>query len=105
MIAAYSTGQFLASPFYGLWAEYRGSKETLLISMTIYVTFNLLYAYSGAFNPGVSGWVMMVARLLTGIGGGTALYLLYLLYEFVFMWQFLIIVVLAVSNYCCCSFR
>jgi len=70
VVASYSIGMLVSAPLLGLWADYRPSREPLFLSMLLNVLFNLLYSYCGAFQSGVAGWVMLSARLITGLAAG-----------------------------------
>lgn len=70
VVAAYSAGQLVASPLFGLWADHRPTREPLLVSLLINVVFNLLYCYAGAFPLGVPGWILIVSRALIGFSAG-----------------------------------
>lgn len=70
VVAAYSFGQLVASPLFGLWGDYRPTREPLLISLVINVIFSLLYSFAGAFPAGVAGWILIVARCMVGFGAG-----------------------------------
>ena len=71
IVAAYSFGQLLASPFFGFWADKRPTREPLIIALLINIIFNVLYSYCGAFKSGLAGWIMLVSRALVGFGAGT----------------------------------
>ena len=60
----------MSAPLLGLWADYRPAREPLFVSMILNVLFNLLYSYCGVFQSGVAGWVMLCARLVTGLAAG-----------------------------------
>ena len=70
IVAAYSFGQLLASPFFGFWADKRPTREPLIIGLLIIVIFNVLYSYCGAFQSGLAGWIMLVSRAMVGFGAG-----------------------------------
>ena len=70
IVAAYSFGQLLASPFFGFWADKRPTREPLIIALLINVVFNVLYAYCGAFESGLASWMMLVSRAMVGFGAG-----------------------------------
>lgn len=69
VIASYSLGQMVASPLFGLWSNYRPRKEPLIVSISISVAANCLYAYvhvPAAHNK----YYMLIARGLVGFGAG-----------------------------------
>ncbi|XP_034356079.1 major facilitator superfamily domain-containing protein 8 isoform X3 [Arvicanthis niloticus] len=69
VIASYSLGQMVASPLFGLWSNYRPRKEPLIISISISVAANCLYAYvhvPAAHNK----YYMLIARGMVGFGAG-----------------------------------
>ncbi|XP_007908879.1 major facilitator superfamily domain-containing protein 8 isoform X1 [Callorhinchus milii] len=67
VIAAYSLGQMVASPLFGLWSNYRQRREPLIISILINVMANLLYAYVSAI-PSHKKYFMLMARAFVGFG-------------------------------------
>ncbi|XP_055000622.1 major facilitator superfamily domain-containing protein 8 isoform X1 [Sorex araneus] len=69
VIAAYSLGQMLASPLFGLWSNHRPRAEPLVASISVSVAANCLYAYvhlPAAHNK----YYMLAARGLVGFGAG-----------------------------------
>ena len=74
VVASFSIGMLVSAPLFGLWADYRPSREPLITSMVINILFNLLYAYCGAFPSGIAGWIMMVARFVIGVAAGAFYY-------------------------------
>ena len=70
IVAAYSFGQLIASPFFGFWADKRPAREPLIFALLINVIFNVLYSYCEAFEPGVASWVMLASRAMVGFGAG-----------------------------------
>eukprot|EP00731_Ephydatia_muelleri_P031426 Em0022g940a len=72
VVAAYSLGQLLASPFFGFWSDRRPTREPLMVSLLINLIFNVLYAYAGAFPSAVAGYVLLVSRFFVGFGAGNA---------------------------------
>ncbi|XP_046368655.2 major facilitator superfamily domain-containing protein 8-like isoform X2 [Haliotis rufescens] len=70
VVAAYSVGQLVASPFFGMWANYRGqSREPLVASIALGIGANIMYAYLQSI-PGNKGLLMIIARGLIGFGAG-----------------------------------
>ncbi|XP_074651229.1 major facilitator superfamily domain-containing protein 8-like [Tubulanus polymorphus] len=70
VIAAYSIGQFFASPLFGFWANCReSSKEPLIITIVISTIGNLMYAYIQDF-PSPRRYYLLAARALIGFGAG-----------------------------------
>lgn len=72
VVAAYSLGQLIASPFFGFWSDRRPTREPLMVSLLINLLFNVLYAYAGAFPPKVAGYVLLISRFFVGFGAGNA---------------------------------
>lgn len=70
IVAAYSFGQLVASPLFGLCADYMPTMVPLVVSLLISIVFNVFYCYAGAFGPGSAGWVLVVTRALIGFGAG-----------------------------------
>ena len=70
VVAAFSFGQLLGSPFFGFWGDKRPAREPLIVALLIMVTFNILYAYCGAFKSGLASWIMLVARAMVGFAAG-----------------------------------
>nr|XP_028600283.1 major facilitator superfamily domain-containing protein 8 isoform X1 [Podarcis muralis] len=69
IIASYSIGQMIASPFFGTWSNYRPRREPLVVSTTISVAANFLYAYVH-LPTSHNKYYMLVARALVGFGAG-----------------------------------
>ncbi|XP_062991337.1 major facilitator superfamily domain-containing protein 8 [Elgaria multicarinata webbii] len=69
IIAAYSIGQMIASPFFGIWSNYRPRREPLVVSTAISVAANCLYAYVH-LPASHNKYLMLVARALVGFGAG-----------------------------------
>ncbi|XP_067661430.1 major facilitator superfamily domain-containing protein 8-like isoform X2 [Haliotis asinina] len=70
VVAAYSVGQLVASPFFGIWANCRGqSREPLVVSITLGIGANIMYAYLQTI-PGHKGLLMIISRGLIGFGAG-----------------------------------
>uniref|UniRef100_A0A8D0H4L2 Major facilitator superfamily domain containing 8 n=1 Tax=Sphenodon punctatus TaxID=8508 RepID=A0A8D0H4L2_SPHPU len=69
IIAAYSVGQMVASPLFGMWSNYRPRGEPLAVSITISVAANCLYAYVH-LPTSHNKYYMLVARALVGFGAG-----------------------------------
>uniref|UniRef100_A0A8D0H2R5 Major facilitator superfamily domain containing 8 n=1 Tax=Sphenodon punctatus TaxID=8508 RepID=A0A8D0H2R5_SPHPU len=67
IIAAYSVGQMVASPLFGMWSNYRPRGEPLAVSITISVAANCLYAYVH-LPTSHNKYYMLVARALVGFG-------------------------------------
>ena len=73
VVAAYSLGQLVASPFFGVWSNYRPVREPLVVSTIINVAANIVYAYANAF-PSDKKWVLLVSRAFVGFGAGERLH-------------------------------
>ncbi|KAM9331450.1 major facilitator superfamily domain-containing protein 8 [Gastrophryne carolinensis] len=69
VIAAYSLGQMLASPLFGLWSNYRPRREPLVVSISILVAASCLYAYIHV-PTSHNKYYMLTARALVGFGSG-----------------------------------
>ncbi|XP_048364897.1 major facilitator superfamily domain-containing protein 8 isoform X2 [Sphaerodactylus townsendi] len=69
IIASYSIGQMIASPFFGVWSNYRPRREPLVVSISISVAANCLYAYVH-LPTSHNKYYMVVARALVGFGAG-----------------------------------
>ncbi|KAM8928177.1 major facilitator superfamily domain-containing protein 8 isoform 6-T6 [Lycaon pictus] len=70
VIASFSLGQMVASPVFGLWSNYRPRKEPLIISLSISVAANCLYAYVHV-PASHNKYYMLVARGLVGFGAAS----------------------------------
>ncbi|XP_005991354.1 major facilitator superfamily domain-containing protein 8 [Latimeria chalumnae] len=69
VVAAYSLGQMVASPLFGLWSNYRPRSEPLIVSILINVAANILYMYVQV--PQVHNkYYMLIARTFVGFGSG-----------------------------------
>uniref|UniRef100_A0A8C1QET3 Major facilitator superfamily domain containing 8 n=1 Tax=Cyprinus carpio TaxID=7962 RepID=A0A8C1QET3_CYPCA len=69
VVAAYSLGQMVASPLFGLWSNHRPRREPLVCSIFINVSANIYYAYV-YLPPSYNKIHMLLARTLVGIGAG-----------------------------------
>ncbi|XP_042324189.1 major facilitator superfamily domain-containing protein 8 isoform X2 [Sceloporus undulatus] len=69
IIASYSIGQMIASPFFGAWSNYRPRREPLVISIAISVAANCLYSYVH-LPASHNKYYMLAARGLVGFGAG-----------------------------------
>ncbi|TRY99376.1 hypothetical protein DNTS_014906, partial [Danionella cerebrum] len=69
VVAAYSLGQMVASPLFGLWSNHRPRREPLVCSIFINVSANIYYTY--VYLPQSHNKVhMLLARTLVGLGAG-----------------------------------
>uniref|UniRef100_A0A8C7RIU2 Major facilitator superfamily (MFS) profile domain-containing protein n=1 Tax=Oncorhynchus mykiss TaxID=8022 RepID=A0A8C7RIU2_ONCMY len=69
VVAAYSLGQMLASPLFGLWSNHRPRREPLACSIFINVTANIYYSY--VYLPtSQNKYHMLMSRALVGFGAG-----------------------------------
>ncbi|XP_062305886.1 major facilitator superfamily domain-containing protein 8 [Osmerus eperlanus] len=69
VVAAYSLGQMLASPLFGLWSNYRPRREPLVCSICINVFANIYYSY--VYLPSTENKIhMLMARAFVGFGAG-----------------------------------
>ena len=78
-------GQLVASPFFGVWSNYRPVREPLVVSTIINVAANIVYAYGNAFQSGKK-WALLVSRAFVGFGAGERLH--WVLLELVTMQYF-----------------
>ncbi|MED6251928.1 Major facilitator superfamily domain-containing protein 8 [Ataeniobius toweri] len=69
MVAAYSLGQMVASPLFGLWSNHRPCRESLVCSIFINLAANIYYAY--AYLPKTNNkYHMLMSRAFVGFGAG-----------------------------------
>ncbi|KAM7366230.1 hypothetical protein PAMP_015686 [Pampus punctatissimus] len=69
VVAAYSLGQMVASPIFGLWSNYRKRVEPLVCSIFINMSANVYYAYS--YLPRTNNkFHMLMSRAFVGFGAG-----------------------------------
>uniref|UniRef100_A0A3B4ZXH3 Major facilitator superfamily domain containing 8 n=1 Tax=Stegastes partitus TaxID=144197 RepID=A0A3B4ZXH3_9TELE len=69
VVAAYSLGQMVASPIFGLWSNYRPRREPLVCSIFINLSANIYYAY--VYLPTTNNKVhMLLSRAFVGFGAG-----------------------------------
>ncbi|XP_031154197.1 major facilitator superfamily domain-containing protein 8 isoform X2 [Sander lucioperca] len=69
VVAAYSLGQMLASPIFGLWSNYRPRREPLVCSIVINMSANIYYAY--AYLPRTNNkFHILISRAFVGFGAG-----------------------------------
>ncbi|KAM9335261.1 major facilitator superfamily domain-containing protein 8 [Symphorus nematophorus] len=69
VVAAYSLGQMLASPLFGLWSNHRPRREPLVCSIFINLSANIYYAY--AYLPRTNNkFHMLMSRAFVGFGAG-----------------------------------
>lgn len=69
VVAAYSLGQMVASPLFGLWSNHRPRREPLVCSLLINISANVYYAYVDR-PPSGNRFHMLAARALVGFGAG-----------------------------------
>ena len=70
VVAAYSVGQLLASPFFGAWSTCRNkSREPIVVSLIINVFANVLYMYLESMSHHKASF-LVVARAFVGFGAG-----------------------------------
>ncbi|KAG8134627.1 hypothetical protein E2320_007721, partial [Naja naja] len=67
IIASYSIGQMIASPFFGTWSNCRPRREPLVVSTGISIAANFLYAYVH-LPSSHNKYYMLAARALVGFG-------------------------------------
>lgn len=69
VVAAYSLGQMVASPIFGLWSNHRPRREPLVCSIMINLSANIYYAY--AYLPSTNNkYHMLMSRAFVGFGAG-----------------------------------
>jgi ceroid-lipofuscinosis MFS transporter 7 len=66
VVAAFSIGQLIASPLAGWWFNRHSARQTILITLVILITANLLYTF--AWTP----WLVLISRFLVGVGASNA---------------------------------
>ncbi|KAM9836301.1 major facilitator superfamily domain-containing protein 8 [Aulostomus maculatus] len=69
VVAAYSLGQMVASPIFGLWSNYRPRREPLVCSIFINLSANIYYAYVYLPRTG-NKFHMLMSRAFVGFGAG-----------------------------------
>ncbi|XP_051958866.1 major facilitator superfamily domain-containing protein 8 isoform X5 [Xyrauchen texanus] len=69
VVAAYSLGQMVASPLFGLWSNHRPQREPLVCSIFINISANMYYTYAYLL-PSHNKIHMLLARTFVGIGSG-----------------------------------
>lgn len=69
VVAAYSLGQMVASPLFGLWSNHRPRREPLACSIFINISANIYYSYV-YLPPSHNQIHMLLARTFVGIGAG-----------------------------------
>lgn len=69
VVAAYSLGQMIASPLFGLWSNHRPRREPLICSIFINLSANIYYAY--VYLPKTENkYHMLMSRAFVGFGAG-----------------------------------
>ncbi|XP_055358390.1 major facilitator superfamily domain-containing protein 8 isoform X2 [Betta splendens] len=69
VVAAYSLGQMVASPIFGLWSNKRPRREPLVCSIFINLAANIYYAY--VYLPKTNNkYHMLISRVFVGFGAG-----------------------------------
>uniref|UniRef100_A0A8D3BYD6 Major facilitator superfamily (MFS) profile domain-containing protein n=1 Tax=Scophthalmus maximus TaxID=52904 RepID=A0A8D3BYD6_SCOMX len=69
VVAAYSLGQMIASPLFGLWSNHRPRREPLVCSIFINLSANIYYAY--AYLPVTNNkFHILMSRAFVGFGAG-----------------------------------
>lgn len=69
VVAAYSLGQMIASPVFGLWSNHRPRREPLVCSIFINLSANIYYAY--VYLPKTDNkYHMLMSRAFVGFGAG-----------------------------------
>lgn len=69
VVAAYSLGQMIASPLFGLWSNHRPRREPLVCSIFINLSANIYYAY--VYLPVTENkYHLLMSRAFVGFGAG-----------------------------------
>lgn len=103
VVASYSIGQLIASPFFGMMANrMRKSREPLVISLIINILANILYAYLEDIKTHRVVF-LIAARALIGFGAGmlfihVLLFCVFSMYSPVVGCHFLALI----WRFCCC---
>lgn len=63
-VAINSIGSFLASPFFGWWADRRSTREVLAITLIAMTFGNVLYSLANKF------WLLLIGRFIVGTASG-----------------------------------
>ncbi|XP_053400185.1 major facilitator superfamily domain-containing protein 8-like isoform X2 [Mercenaria mercenaria] len=70
VVASYSVGQLVASPFFGAWSNIRSrTREPLVVSIVINVLANVLYMYLESIQKHAQVYLLL-ARAFVGFGAG-----------------------------------
>ncbi|KAI4900294.1 hypothetical protein NFI96_010565 [Prochilodus magdalenae] len=69
VVAAYSLGQMVASPLFGLWSNHRPRREPLVCSIVINISANIYYSYVDLPHSHKK-YHMLLARAFVGFGAG-----------------------------------
>lgn len=70
VVAAYSVGQLVASPFFGAWSNLRSrTREPIIVSLLINISANVMYMYLESIHRNAKIWLML-ARVFVGFGAG-----------------------------------
>ena len=73
VVAAFSMGQLVASPVFGIWFDHRPPREPVIVALLISLLANMVYCYAEAFPGSSPHYVLMAARVFVGIGAGQCL--------------------------------
>src|SRR5262245_60056151 len=65
LIAAFSVAQLVAAPIWGRFSDRYGRRPAILAGLLITAVAYLLFAFAGSL------WVLLISRIVQGIGGGT----------------------------------
>jgi len=63
--SGFSFARFFAAPFFGWWSNKRSHKEVMLICLCFLIVGNVIFAL---YPP---PWVLLISRVVVGIGAGT----------------------------------
>lgn len=72
VVAAYSFGQLIASPLFGLWCQHRPYMEPMIVSIAIGIAGNVMYCFADVPARGKNWW-LLAARLVVGLSSGTSI--------------------------------
>lgn len=65
LIGAFSIAQLVSAPLWGRFSDRRGRRPTLLLGLFISAASYVVFAFASSF------WLLIVSRVVQGLGGGT----------------------------------
>eukprot|EP01135_Chromosphaera_perkinsii_P010158 Nk52_evm24s2039 gene=Nk52_evmTU24s2039 len=72
IVASFSIGQMVANPIFGFWSNKSSASYPLAFSMFMAFVGNVMFCFCDSFKGEEGEIFMLVARTLTGFGGGNA---------------------------------